>query len=543
MRRNILLVIGLLAAAPPLHAGTFSSAPLSPEVGLDRLTRAVTRERVGRDLFANPYATVTISNVDVYDRFPYVESRNFQIVSDPRWNRLIGGEAGKSLVAWDGAGTTVGPLAEPRGMAVDEQNRLYVADAGNNRIVVLQVSTTFDRMELTPVGVIAGLSRPWDVAHSDAGTPFVPADDILYVADTGKNRIVCFALGGSAPRQIAAVGELGSGVGRFAGPMAIAVGRGAGASTPDVFVADAHNRRLVHLRQQGATLAWVGEAASQSNLVTSLDADQWGNLYAAAPLEGVVRKYTPALEPVASLSGDLARPRGFHVAFANVRDHRDGTVSRVGRPSAVSVENWSDQSGVRLWTLGLDVEGLAVSGEERPSAHFLLTDPAAVTVEVIGQGGRALSRRTVGTLAAGMHAVPLEDSDLAGVSGDLRLRVTAVSSYSGGATQSAEAGFHLDGLGAALPSRAALLGNWPNPVAATTRIAFVLPQAAAKTSLAVFDAAGRRVRTFPNAFVPGRNEVSWDATDDAGRAVGSGLYFIRLEHGAARVSRSMVVVH
>ena len=57
-----------------------------------------------RDLFANPYATVTIANVDVYDRFPYLETREFEVVSDTRWNRLVYGERGQSLSAYDGAG-------------------------------------------------------------------------------------------------------------------------------------------------------------------------------------------------------------------------------------------------------------------------------------------------------------------------------------------------------------------------------------------------------------------------------------------------------
>lgn len=540
MRRQLLAVIGLLATAPPLGAATFTNAPLAPEVGLDALTRSVARARVGRDLFANPYATVTISHTDVYDRFPYVESRHFQVVSDPRWNRLVTGEAGRSLRAWDGAGTAVGPLAEPRGMAVDEQGRLYVADTGNDRVVVLQSSTTFDRIELTPIAVIGGLKGPWDVAHSDAGTPFVPGDDVLLVAETGANRVAAYAIGG-APRRVAAIGDLGSGPGRFAGPMAVAVGRANGASTPDVYVADAHNRRIVHLRLDGAALGWIEDAPLALGLVTSLDADEWGNLYAAAPEAGVVRKLTPALAPVAELNAGLAGPRGFHVPFTTLRDHRAGSSRRVGQAAAVSVERWTDGTGLRRWSLGLEIEGLAVAGE-RAAAHFTLTDPAAVTIEVLANG-RALSRRAVGTLPAGLHAVTLTDADLAGASGEARLRVTAASAYAGGPVRTAEAAFQASG-GAALPARAALLGHWPNPVTSFARIAFVLtPADAERATLAIYDAAGRRVRSFRGGFVTGRNEVAWDGADAAGRPVGSGLYFVRLEAGAVRESRNLVVVH
>ena len=91
---------------------------------LDALTRGVARAQLGRDVFSDPWAAVTIGNVDLYSTFPYVESRTFEIVSDPRWNRLVYGEAGRSLRAYDGAGQPLGALKQPRGLAVDERNRL-----------------------------------------------------------------------------------------------------------------------------------------------------------------------------------------------------------------------------------------------------------------------------------------------------------------------------------------------------------------------------------------------------------------------------------
>src|SRR6267378_1023137 len=170
VRRNILLLIVLaVATAAPVRAGTFAPKPIAPEYGVNTFNREVSRSRVGRDLFSTPYATVTISNVDVYDRFPYVESRHFQVVSDPHWNRLVFGELGQDLQAFDGAGSSVGRLSEPRGLAVDEQDRVYVADAGNNRVLVLQATTEFDQMKLVPLYSIDGLSGPYDVAYSDGG--------------------------------------------------------------------------------------------------------------------------------------------------------------------------------------------------------------------------------------------------------------------------------------------------------------------------------------------------------------------------------------
>lgn len=547
MRRHILMVAGVtLMATVSAHAGTFSPAPIAPEYGLGQLTRGVARQLVGKDVFANPWATVTISNVDVYDRFPYVESRNFQIVSDPQWNRLVAGEVGKGLVGFDGKGTPAGSLAGPRGMAVDEFNRLYVADTDNDRIVVLQVSTEFEQVTLTPLYTIGGLHGPYDVAYSDGGTPFTTGDDALLVADTGRNRVAAFALGNNSAREIAAEGSLGSGDGAFAGPLAIAVGRADGASTPDVFVADAHNGRIVRLRLESGSLHWVGSVPSGATVVTSLDTDHWGNVYAAAPQQGVVRKFNPALESVADLRGAIARPRSFRVPFATIHDHRDGSAHRQGQPSALSLDQWSDQSGLVLWNLGLSIDALGVVGGDAPAAHFMLTDPAAVSIEVRNAAdGRVLSRRSTGVLPAGVQDLPLTASDLPSVSGtsDLVLRVSAVSRYDHGPTATAQASFQASGGAVQAPLTASLLGAWPNPVRDGAHIAFALPQAAvAHASLGVFDALGRRVRELPGPFVAGANSVAWDGNDDAGHTLRSGLYFYRIDAGDVHLSHRVVVV-
>jgi DNA-binding beta-propeller fold protein YncE len=544
MRRTIALLLSLsLLTARSLDAGTFNRTSIAPAFGLDALTRGVARERVGRDLFSDPYATVTIETVDIYNVFPYVESRTFQVVSDPRWNRLVFGEPGRSLRAYDGAGRPLGALSDPRGMAVDEANHIYVADTGNDRVLVLLASTEFDEMVLAPVYEIRGLSRPYDVAFSDGGTPFAPDDDRLYVADTGKNRIVGFTLGATGARVSSVLGELGSGPGRFAGPLAIAVGRNAGANTRDVYVADAHTRRIVQLQDAPGGLKWVGEVHHDASVVTSLATDHWGNLYAAAPDQRAVRKFAPDLTPVAELREALDRPKSFHVPFVTVRDHRAGTVIRSGRPNGLSVDSWSEASGIRLWDLGVDVQSLAVVGGNAPAAEFMLTDRADVTLDVTeAVSGRSLAHRPVGALAAGRHTIALREEDLMGA-GDLVLRLSAVSSYPDGKAVTAQT--HLQGAGgtaATLPSRPVLLGNTPNPVHVDTRISFVLPAGGERAVLEVLDASGRRVRLLGSAFSPGLNDVVWNGANDRGTSVPAGLYFYRLRMDRQDFTRKLVVV-
>lgn len=545
MRRSIPLSLCLaLVAVQPATSATFDRARIAPELGLDAITRGVTREALGRDVFANPWATVTIGTVDVYDVFPYVENRTFQFVSDPRWNRLVFGEPGRALAGWNGAGTAVGALRAPRGLAADEANRVYVADSGNDRVVVLQAATEHGNVTLAPLYDIRGLSNPYDVAYSDGGTPFTAGDDVLYVADTGRNRVVAFALEASGARRVAELGDLGGGRGRFGGPMAIAAGRDASGNTADVYVADAHSHRIVHLRHEGGALRWIGEASHGDDVLTSLETDQWGNLYAAAPHQGRIRKFNAALAPVAELGGDLERPKTFHVPFFTVRDHRSGGVSRAGRPSGVSVEQWTDATGVSLWSLGVEVKALAVDSEGGARrASFLLTDQADVSVELFdAASGRTLAARPAGTLGAGTHSIALLD-ELNGAAGDVVLRLTAASSYPDGPVVTAQARLAADGGAAAGTGALALFGNSPNPVTAGTRIAFSLPAGdVARARLLLVDAAGRTVRTFAGGFTPGMNTIAWDGADARGRRVAAGVYFYRLEAGERSFTRKLVMV-
>ncbi len=78
----------------------------------------------------------------------------------------------------------------------------------------------------------------------------------------------------------------------------------------------------------------------------------------------------------------------------------------------------------------------------------------------------------------------------------------------------------------------ALLPAAPNPFNPATSIPYDLPRAAL-VRLTVHDAAGRRVRTLVDGTLvqAGRHAAPWDGRDDAGRAVGSGVYFCRLEAG------------
>lgn len=88
----------------------------------------------------------------------------------------------------------------------------------------------------------------------------------------------------------------------------------------------------------------------------------------------------------------------------------------------------------------------------------------------------------------------------------------------------------------------ALLPVAPNPFNPMTSIPYDLPRAAA-VRLTIHDAAGRLVRTLiaDTREMPGRHVAPWDGRDEAGRTVGSGVYFCRLDAGG-EVRRGKMVL-
>jgi hypothetical protein len=93
----------------------------------------------------------------------------------------------------------------------------------------------------------------------------------------------------------------------------------------------------------------------------------------------------------------------------------------------------------------------------------------------------------------------------------------------------------------ATPRALALSPASPNPARGGTALRFALP-AGSRVTLAIYDAAGRLVRTLADGDRPaGEHATTWDLRDGAGRGVGAGLYFARLEAGGRTLVRRIAV--
>jgi cytochrome c553 len=84
--------------------------------------------------------------------------------------------------------------------------------------------------------------------------------------------------------------------------------------------------------------------------------------------------------------------------------------------------------------------------------------------------------------------------------------------------------------------------NYPNPFTAGTAIAYSLADRV-HVSISIYDLGGRHIRTLVNEVQePSRYRVTWDGTDDGGRALPSGIYFIRYSAGDYVFSRKVTLL-
>ena len=93
-----------------------------------------------------------------------------------------------------------------------------------------------------------------------------------------------------------------------------------------------------------------------------------------------------------------------------------------------------------------------------------------------------------------------------------------------------------------LPREFALSANYPNPFNPSTTIAYQLPQSVPVT-LTVYNLLGQRVRRLvQGVLAPGYYRAVWNGRNDAGVAVGSGIYIYRFEAGDYRQVRKMILL-
>ncbi|MEW6753911.1 MAG: T9SS type A sorting domain-containing protein [Candidatus Latescibacterota bacterium] len=94
----------------------------------------------------------------------------------------------------------------------------------------------------------------------------------------------------------------------------------------------------------------------------------------------------------------------------------------------------------------------------------------------------------------------------------------------------------------ALPASLALFPGYPNPFNPSTAIRYTLTREG-PVRLSIYDLAGQRIRSLVDATEgPGLQQATWDARDDAGQDVATGVYLCRLDTAeGVRVQKMLLV--
>ncbi|MGH2570264.1 MAG: FlgD immunoglobulin-like domain containing protein [bacterium] len=87
-----------------------------------------------------------------------------------------------------------------------------------------------------------------------------------------------------------------------------------------------------------------------------------------------------------------------------------------------------------------------------------------------------------------------------------------------------------------------VLSTWPNPASGSVSLHFDLPSRESAT-VRILDVRGRQVRTFvTDSRSSGERSLTWDGTDDRGRLVAAGTYFVRLDWREGAATSRVVLI-
>lgn len=158
---------------------------------------------------------------------------NFYVAEYGEFDRIqVFSPEGQWLRQWGGHGYEPGEFLRPRALAIDDKDRLYVADSCNHRIQVFDTSGKLLKMWGTRGTGPGQMSYPYDLA--------IGSDGYLYVCEYGNARVQKFSLDG---QSVGLWGGSGREPGRLNNPWALAVdGQGS------VSVIDSNNHRVQRFR-------------------------------------------------------------------------------------------------------------------------------------------------------------------------------------------------------------------------------------------------------------------------------------------------------
>ena len=191
----------------------------------------------------------------------------------------VGAEGGYSFLRmWGEYGSGNGRFDEPYGIAIDDSDNVYVADADNNRI-----------QKFGPNGAFI---TTWGTDGTGDGQFFGPSmigidsSGNFYVSDWSNYRIQKFGPNGTF---ITAWGTDGTGDGQFDGPNGMAID-----ASGNVYVSDYYNHRIQKFDSNGTFLTKWGAGGSGNGRFSypeGVAVDASGNVYVADSKNNRIQKF------------------------------------------------------------------------------------------------------------------------------------------------------------------------------------------------------------------------------------------------------------
>jgi streptogramin lyase len=180
-----------------------------------------------------------------------VDKNNYVYVADSNNNRIQKFDSNGTFIAkWGSKGLRVGKFRDPSGIAVDENNNLFVVDSGNCRIQKFDSSGTF-------IGSWGSCgSGSGEFAYSWPKCIAIDKNNNVYVDEYQDNRVQKFDSNGTF---IAEWGSHGSDSGQFIGAVGIAVN-----GNNDIYVCDNGNHRVQKFDSNGIFITEWGSHGSDN---------------------------------------------------------------------------------------------------------------------------------------------------------------------------------------------------------------------------------------------------------------------------------------
>jgi sugar lactone lactonase YvrE len=273
-------------------------------------------------------------------------------------------------------------LSEPYGIAVDDNNNLYISDSANNRILKLQSDTG-------TVSVLAGLPEdgeflgndgfPWE-AHffSPQGLALARfgGADGLVIADTGNHTLRFLNLTNGYVQTLAGVaGEMGNagggpGVSRLNNPLGLA-SDGAGR----IYVADSGNDAIRVLDLATADLSTLSTPGVAFNRPAAVALGASNQLWVADTANHVVRRLALSSSTTASLISVLG------AGSVGTKDSVSGAAAQFNSPRGVYW--WEDGAQLLISDTDNNTIRIAAANPTYGANNFSVTTFAGVA----GQSG------------------------------------------------------------------------------------------------------------------------------------------------------------